>query len=200
MGLEPTPGPWQGPVLPLYYDRPGTEKLYHVTFSAARSFVRRGIHLRRHTHGAPASYRVNPALCGLADLKHARCLDDWRLPLPLGKLGSFGAVGINTGESLTVFVENCNLPVFMLAPSVLSQLGAFSFFQWLYPQPYYLNCNEAAQVPIRAILLKQRESRERLRPFYWCSSERSRHQTTFALRTTVAVPKWCSVELRPPRL
>jgi hypothetical protein len=22
MGLEPTPGPWQGPVLPLYYDRP----------------------------------------------------------------------------------------------------------------------------------------------------------------------------------
>ncbi len=22
MGLEPTPGPWQGPVLPLYYGRP----------------------------------------------------------------------------------------------------------------------------------------------------------------------------------
>src|ERR1700681_2717017 len=25
MGLEPTPGPWQGPVLPLYYDRPKQE-------------------------------------------------------------------------------------------------------------------------------------------------------------------------------
>ena len=25
MGLEPTPGPWQGPVLPLYYGRPKQE-------------------------------------------------------------------------------------------------------------------------------------------------------------------------------
>ena len=25
MGLEPTPGPWQGPVLPLYYGRPDLE-------------------------------------------------------------------------------------------------------------------------------------------------------------------------------
>lgn len=25
MGLEPTPGPWQGPVLPLYYGRPNLE-------------------------------------------------------------------------------------------------------------------------------------------------------------------------------
>ena len=25
MGLEPTPGPWQGPVLPLYYGRPKHE-------------------------------------------------------------------------------------------------------------------------------------------------------------------------------
>src|SRR6267143_449464 len=34
MGLEPTPGPWQGPVLPLYYDRPDTSKLYHDTLAA----------------------------------------------------------------------------------------------------------------------------------------------------------------------
>ena len=25
MGLEPTPGPWQGPVLPLYYGRPNQQ-------------------------------------------------------------------------------------------------------------------------------------------------------------------------------
>ena len=37
MGLEPTPGPWQGPVLPLYYDRPETGKLYHVIRAATRS-------------------------------------------------------------------------------------------------------------------------------------------------------------------
>ena len=41
MGLEPTPGPWQGPVLPLYYDRPGTGKLYHVILAATRLYRRR---------------------------------------------------------------------------------------------------------------------------------------------------------------
>ncbi len=46
MGLEPTPGPWQGPVLPLYYDRPDTSKLYHDTLAAARSY-RHPIGIRR---------------------------------------------------------------------------------------------------------------------------------------------------------
>jgi hypothetical protein len=40
MGLEPTPGPWQGPVLPLYYDRPGTGKLYHDTYAPTRWYWR----------------------------------------------------------------------------------------------------------------------------------------------------------------
>jgi hypothetical protein len=46
MGLEPTPGPWQGPVLPLYYDRPVTSKLYHDTLAAARSHRHREIRAR----------------------------------------------------------------------------------------------------------------------------------------------------------
>ena len=82
---------------------------------------------------------MKPSLNGLADLKHTRCLNDGRLPLPFGKLGSFGAVGVNTGKSFSVFVKNRNLPMFMLAASVLPQLGAFSFFQCLYPHLYYLN-------------------------------------------------------------
>jgi hypothetical protein len=91
------------------------------------------------TYGVTILNRMKPSLNGLADLKHTRCLNDGRLPLPFGKLGSFGAVGVNTGKSFSVFVKNRNLPMFMLAASVLPQLGAFSFFQCLYPHLYYLN-------------------------------------------------------------
>jgi hypothetical protein len=119
--------------------------------------------MARHPQGGTHPWRAqlhtarNPVLCCLADLKHARRLNDGRLPLPLGKLGSFGTVRVNTGKFLAVFVKNRNLPVLVLAPLVLPQLGAFSFFQCLYPPPYYLNRNESAQVPIRAIMSEQRE-------------------------------------------
>ena len=73
------------------------------------------------------------APCDLADLEHARCLHNGRLPLPFGKFGRFCAVRINTGKSLAVFIKDRNLPVSMLAPFVLAELGAFSFFQGLYP-------------------------------------------------------------------
>src|ERR1700730_8632327 len=63
---------------------------------------------------------MKPSLNGLADLKHTRCLNNGRLPLPFGKLGSFGAVGVNTGKSFSVFVKNRNLPMFVPAP-ILSQ-------------------------------------------------------------------------------
>src|ERR1035441_2880182 len=36
MGLEPTPGPWQGPVLPLYYGRPKHQN------SSTRGLLRQG--------------------------------------------------------------------------------------------------------------------------------------------------------------
>jgi hypothetical protein len=32
MGLEPTPGPWQGPVLPLYYGRPNQQNFNTPAF------------------------------------------------------------------------------------------------------------------------------------------------------------------------
>ena len=32
MGLEPTPGPWQGPVLPLYYGRPNQRNFNTAAF------------------------------------------------------------------------------------------------------------------------------------------------------------------------
>jgi hypothetical protein len=56
MGLEPTPGPWQGPVLPLYYDRPGTTKLYHDILAATRCY-------RRPENGMPSTGRNAPMAC-----------------------------------------------------------------------------------------------------------------------------------------
>ena len=99
----------------------------------------------------------NPVLCCLADLKNARCLNDGRLPLAFSKLGSFGTVSVNAAKFLTVFVKNRNLPVFVLSPLVLPQLGSFSFFQCLYPPRYYLNRKGPAQVPIQELMSEQRE-------------------------------------------
>jgi hypothetical protein len=134
MGLEPTPGPWQGPVLPLYYDRPGTGKLYHVIRAATRSYRDRKKHTS-HNYIAHAGYDAqswivrNSALSDLADLKHARSFNDGRFPLPFSELGGFGTVCIYTSEFLSVLVKNRHLPMLVLAPSVFSQLGTFSFFQ-----------------------------------------------------------------------
>ena len=133
MGLEPTPGPWQGPVLPLYYDRPETGKLYHVRpcgdkiLSASHKVILHAFAEARRWRTQRCT--AKPVLCILADLKHASCFNDGRLPLAVSKLGGFGAVGIHTSKPLSVFIKNCNLPVLVLASSVLPQLGAFSVFQ-----------------------------------------------------------------------
>ena len=71
----------------------------------------------------------NSALFVLADLKHARCLNDGRFPLPFSKFSGFGTVGVNTSKFFSVLIKNRNLPVFVLASSVFSQLGVFSFYQ-----------------------------------------------------------------------
>ncbi len=71
----------------------------------------------------------NSALFVLADLKHARCLNDGRFPLPFSKFSGFGTVGVDTSKFFSVLIKNRNLPVFVLASSVFSQLGVFSFYQ-----------------------------------------------------------------------
>ena len=133
MGLEPTPGPWQGPVLPLYYDRPETGKLYHVIRAATRSYRARKAHLihciKRASCDALSRIARNSALFDLADLKHARSFYDGRFPLPFSELGGFSTVCINTSKFLSVLVKNCYLPVLVLASFVFAELGAFSFFQ-----------------------------------------------------------------------
>ena len=65
MGLEPTPGPWQGPVLPLYYDRPEQENF--IT-SPVRRQDRIGTRIcacnqtQKRTRARLSPYRMNPAL------------------------------------------------------------------------------------------------------------------------------------------
>ena len=131
MGLEPTPGPWQGPVLPLYYDRPK-----HENFStpASRLQVPIGVREKRRDSQKRTRSLVLPRFKtherspgGVSpNLQHARCLNNGRLPLPFGKFRGLCAVCINAGKPLTVFVKNGNLPVFMLPPFVFPELRAFS--------------------------------------------------------------------------
>ena len=137
MGLEPTPGPWQGPVLPLYYDRPkqensstsalrrqvpiGSDGKEDAAFTKATSA---SVASRTRIVNIPMS--AHPCVWRSPDLQHTRCLNNGRLPLPFGKFGGLCAVGIYAGKPLTVFVKNGNLPMFVFAPFVFPELRAFS--------------------------------------------------------------------------
>jgi hypothetical protein len=63
---------------------------------------------------------------GLPDLQHPRRLNDRRLPLPFGKFGRFGPVGVYASEPFAILVKDGDLPVFMFAPLVFSELGTLS--------------------------------------------------------------------------
>jgi len=131
---------WQGPYY-LYYDA-RTHQNFITTL------------LRRQDPVAPGDLhaitgRITPVAChnphltkhcsaSLADLKHACCLDDRRLPLPFSKLGSLGAVGVNTSKFLPVFIKTVTCQCLCLRRLSLPSLVRF-FFQCCYPRPYYLN-------------------------------------------------------------
>ena len=60
MGLEPTPGPWQGPVLPLYYGRPN---LRNSNMPAIRRQDLAGIEITEgHTHTPSWATPVRPSI------------------------------------------------------------------------------------------------------------------------------------------
>ena len=110
MGLEPTPGPWQGPVLPLYYDRSEHQN------SSTSLFPRQ----------VPIGFGNDHE--SLAHLQNAGGLDDRRFSLPFGEFRGFGAIGVNAGKSLAVLIKNGHLPVLVLSTPVFSELGRFSLF------------------------------------------------------------------------
>ena len=131
MGLEPTPGPWQGPVLPLYYDRPKQEN--SITAALRRQDIvklRQEHSVGKHKTNGVGLFplEIHPRHpTGSADLQHSRGLNDRRLPLALGKFGGLGAVGINAREPLAVLVKDRDLPVLVFAPLIFPVLRALSW-------------------------------------------------------------------------
>ncbi len=130
MGLEPTPGPWQGPVLPLYYGRPNQR---NSNTSAFRRQEPRGMEIDEDPtiHPRPQACPIrhplrNRETVGSADLQYPRGLHDGGLPLPLGKFGGFFPVRIDASKSLPVLVKDSYLPVLVLAPPIFPKFGAFS--------------------------------------------------------------------------
>src|ERR1700686_1491452 len=131
MGLEPTPGPWQGPVLPLYYDRPKHQNFSTTALRRQVSVtIKEAGQARKHKcrAGVRSVWESGPGCPrGSPDLQHPGCLNDRRLPLPLGEFGGLSSVGVHASEPFAVLVKDSYLPVLVLAALVFSKLCAFSW-------------------------------------------------------------------------
>jgi hypothetical protein len=123
MGLEPTPGPWQGPVLPLYYDRPEHENF--STSTLQRQVYHRSV---RRSEGSLIQKVANGFPFISDNLQNACHLYDWRLPLTFREFRGFGAVRVYPAKSLTIFVKNSYLPVLVLTAFILAKLRAFPLY------------------------------------------------------------------------
>jgi hypothetical protein len=129
MGLEPTPGPWQGPVLPLYYGR--SNQRNSNTPAICRQDPR-GAEINNLPARAPmgrcpsgqASLQARKTM-GSADLQYSRGFYDGRLSLPLGEFGGLFPVRIHAGKAFPVLVKHSYLPMLVFAPSIFTELGAF---------------------------------------------------------------------------
>jgi hypothetical protein len=136
MGLEPTPGPWQGPVLPLYYGRPNQRNFNTSAFlrqeprGVEREVWRLMRDLLTHAHQDPSCVRSassgSPSTAVSANLQHPCSLHDGRLSLPLREFGGFFPVRIHASKPLPVLVKHSHLPVLVLSPPIFPKLGAFS--------------------------------------------------------------------------
>jgi hypothetical protein len=130
MGLEPTPGPWQGPVLPLYYGRPNHR---NSNTPAIRRQDLRGIQIAKRLANTPEerrgsgqASRQDPKTMGSPDLQYSSGFYDGRFTLPLGKFGGLFPVCIHAGKPFSVLVKHSHLPMLVFAPSIFSELGTFS--------------------------------------------------------------------------
>ena len=131
MGLEPTPGPWQGPVLPLYYGRPNQRNSNTSAFRRQDpSRLETKKRSCKHTSGPQSLRSGNPwgplKQLGSADLQNTGGLYDGRLSLPLSKFGGLFPVRIHASKPLPVRVKHSHLPVLVLAPPIFPKLSTFS--------------------------------------------------------------------------
>jgi hypothetical protein len=150
-GLEPPPGAWQAPVLPLYYGRPvfGIYSTPPKTRQARRQVADNAqdetpVTRTRTGAGSPNAPRDSPLpgqghstnnlQLNLAYQDNARGLHDGRPFLPVRKSRSFGPVGVHTGELLAIAIVHGYLPVAVFATLIIAKSAAFlRLFQWRCP-------------------------------------------------------------------
>jgi hypothetical protein len=148
-GIEPSPPPWQGGVLPLYESRErqseqvliacGREaeqalvRVAHACVVPARPTRRTtcttqkliaetGIDRRCKGLGHPLTNGRSELLIHFED---ARRLDDRRFLLPLGKAHRAITVDIDAGKSLAVVIVDGDLPVAVPAPAIFVKTTGF---------------------------------------------------------------------------
>jgi hypothetical protein len=113
-GIEPSPPPWQGGVLPLYESRMRSILAVHL-------FIACSITASKSTREIRGCLRS-------IDLDNAGALDDRRFFLPLGEMLGALAVDINPCEFFTVVVVDSHLPMAVLSPAVLVESGGIPSF------------------------------------------------------------------------
>src|SRR6266851_5364489 len=125
IGIEPTPEPWQGSVLPLYYGR-----------FVALLFIARSPSSGQGPSGAPVP-RCTPQLASRSfscefrrsrNLADARGLDHRRSPLPVRKAPGLVFVGVHATELFPIGVIHRHQVMVMLAAAVLFEARLFPWF------------------------------------------------------------------------
>ena len=120
-GIEPSPPPWQGGVLPLYESRKEFSRFDFSFIARQKSRDKAG---RAHTT-APQRL-ANGAKCfELIHFQDSGGLDHGRFLLPLGKPLSAIAIDIHAGEFLPVLVVHGDLPVAVFSTAVTVHFARF---------------------------------------------------------------------------
>jgi hypothetical protein len=114
--IELSPPPWQGGVLPLYESRIRSD-------FAVRSFIARTSAPSKAAHNVQAMISEVTDFTRSVDFHYACALDDGRFFLPFGEILGALTVDINASELLSVMVVNSHLPMAVLSPAVLVELG-----------------------------------------------------------------------------
>ena len=135
-GIEPSPPPWQGGVLPLYESRAreNSSKLY---FYSMRLQAGQGFPASSEFRTAASIRAAEPEL-KLVDFQNACRLYDRRFLLALGEALGAVAVDVDASELLAVMIVDRHLPVPVLATPIFVQPRGplhsfFLFHDWLIP-------------------------------------------------------------------
>jgi hypothetical protein len=129
-GIEPSPRPWQGRVLPLYESRVRELLRDFLNFYSMPPVCEQGpagsgfLHGRTDASARPAASASGPP-ARLIDFHDPRGFDDRRLLLALCKPRGALAINVHTGKFLAIAVIDGYLPMPVLASLVAVESAAF---------------------------------------------------------------------------